>query len=153
MINVMDKTASIKASPIGQDFQDALYEKQPGGVLDVVQSIVTLKEYLVKDLSPGDWKYLYPVYFDAARVLIAECTAEFFQTGRIRFTALDPCRMRYAGYEIRKAVILPGDIAQLLRVLCRVQKPTHGLYLRHKAKSGDWVKHIQAVYQTISPLQ
>ena len=50
MINVMDKTASIKASPIGQDFQDALYEKQPGGVLDVVQSIVTLKEYLVKDL-------------------------------------------------------------------------------------------------------
>ena len=76
MINVMDKTASIKASPIGQDFQDALWGKQPGGALDVAQSIVTLKEYLVKDLSRGDkaspeLKYLYPTYFDAGRVLLA----------------------------------------------------------------------------------
>lgn len=158
MINVMDKTASIKASPIGQDFQDALWGKQPGGALDVAQSIVTLKEYLVKDLSRGDkaspeLKYLYPTYFDAARVLIAECAAEFFQAGCVRITALDPLRMRYREHEARRLVLTPQDIAQLLRVLRRVQEPAHGLYLRHKADAACWIKHIQAVYQTISPLQ
>lgn len=158
MINVMDKTASIKASPIGQDFQDALWGKQPGGVLDVAQSIVTLKEYLVKDLSRGDkaspeLKYLYPTYFDAARVLLAECAAEFFQAGCVRITALDPLRMRYREHEARRLVLTPQDIAQLLRVLRRVREPAHGLYLRHKADTACWIKHIQAVYQTISPLQ
>ncbi len=66
MINVMDKTASIKASPIGQDFQDALYEKLSFHTLDVAQSIIILKGYLVNDLSPDGLKYLYPTYFDAA---------------------------------------------------------------------------------------
>lgn len=148
-----EKTAAIKGSPLGQDLLDALCARQLFGALDVSQSIITLKEYLVKDLSPTDLKYLYPVYFDAARVLLAECAAEFFQAGCVRITALDPLRMRYREHEARRLVLTPQDIAQLLRVLCRVQKPTHGLYLRHKAKSGDWVKHIQAVYQTISPLQ
>ena len=111
MINVMDKTASIKASPIGQDFQDALWGKQPGGALDVAQSIVTLKEHLVKDLSRGDkaspeLKYLYPTYFDAARVLIAECAAEFFQAGCVRITALDPLRMRHCP---ASACAAPGE--------------------------------------------
>ena len=153
MTRMNEKLVSVKASPLGQDFQDALFEKQHSGTLDVAQSIVTLKEYLVNDLSPNDLKYLYPVYFDAARVLLAECMAEFFQTGCIHLVALDPHRMEYAGQEIRKTVILPEDVSQLLRVLCRVQEPTHGLYLRHKADAGDWVRHIQAIYQTIRQLQ
>lgn len=153
MTRMNEKLVSVKASPLGQDFQDALFEKQHSGTLDVAQSIVTLKEYLVKDLSPNDLKYLYPVYFDAARVLLAECVAEFFQTGRICITALDPLHMRYVPHEIRQVTILPKDVSQLLRVLGRVQEPTHGLYLRHKADAGDWVRHIQAIHQTIRQLQ
>ena len=153
MTKMNEKTVSIKASPLGQDLQDALWDRQHNGVLDISKSIITLKEYLVKDLSPTDLKYLYPVYFDAARVLLAECAAEFFQTGRICITALDPVRMRYAEHEIRQITITPEDISRLLRVLRRVQEPAHGLYLRHKADTACWIKHIQAVYQTISPLQ
>lgn len=151
MINVMDKTASIKASPIGQDFQDALWGKQPGGALDVSQSIITLKEYLVKDLSPTDLKYLYPVYFDAARVLLAECIAEFFQTGRIFIRALDPLRMRYAEHEIRQITITPEDISRLLRVLRRVKEPAHGLC--HKHGGNGWAEHIETLCQTLAKLQ
>lgn len=153
MTRMNEKFVSVKASPLGQDFQDALFERQHGSTLDVAQSIVALKEYLVNDLSPNGLKYLYPVYFDAARVLLAECVTEFFQTGSIHLVALAPHRMKYAEYEIRKTVILPEDVSQLLRVLCRVLEPTHGLYLRHKADAGDWVRHIQAVYQTIRQLQ
>lgn len=153
MTKMNEKLVSVKASPLGQDFQDVLFEKQSFHSFDVAQSIVTLKTYLVNDLSPNDLKYLYPVYFDAARVLLTECVAEFFQTGSIHLVALDPHRMKYAEHKIRKTVILPEDIFQLLRVLGRVQKPTHGLYLRHKADAGDWVRHIQAIYQTIRPLQ
>ncbi|MEH2935023.1 hypothetical protein [Acutalibacter sp. JLR.KK004] len=90
MTKMDEKTAIIKASPLGKDLLDALWNKQPHDILDVSLAIVTLKEHLVKDLSPGDLKYLYPVYFDAARVLIAECIAEFFQTGHIFIRALRP---------------------------------------------------------------
>ena len=153
MTKMSEKTAAIKGSPLGQDLLDALCARQLFSALDVSQSIITLKEYLVKDLSPTDLKYFYPVYFDAARVLLAECAAEFFQAGCIRITALDPLRMRYREHEARRLVLTPQDIAQLLRVLRRVQEPAHGLYLRHKADAACWRKHIQAVYQTISPLQ
>jgi len=59
--------------------------------------------------------------------------------------------MRYREHEARRLVLTPQDIAQLLRVLRRVREPAHGLYLRHKADTACWIKHIQAVYQTISP--
>lgn len=34
-------------------------------------------------LCQPELRYLYPIYFDSARVLLAECVAEFFQTGMI----------------------------------------------------------------------
>lgn len=151
MTKMNEKLVRVKASPLGQDFQDALYEKLSFHTLDVAQSIIILKGYLVNDLSPDGLKYLYPTYFDAARVLIAELVAEFFQAGCVRITALDPLRMRYREHEARRLVLTPQDIAQLLRVLRRVREPAHGLYLRHKADTACWIKHIQAVYQTISP--
>ena len=144
-----EKLVRVKASPLGQDFQDALYEKLSFHTLDVAQSIIILKGYLVNDLSPDGLKYLYPTYFDAARVLIAECAAEFFQAGCIRITALDPLRMRYREHEARRLVLTPQDIAQLLRVLRRVREPAHGLYLRHKADTACWLGHIQAVQQAL----
>ncbi len=153
MTKMNEKLVRVKASPLGQDFQDALYEKLSFHTLDVAQSIIILKGYLVNDLSPDGLKYLYPTYFDAARVLIAELVAEFFQTGRVCVTALDPLRMKYVTHKILGITILPEDVSWLLRVLRRVQEPAHGLYLRHKADTACWIKHIQAVYQTISPLQ
>ena len=56
MTKMSEKTAAIKGSPLGQDLLDALCARQLFGALDVSQSIITLKEYLVKDLSPT---YLY----------------------------------------------------------------------------------------------
>ena len=153
MTKMNEKLVRVKASPLGQDFQDALYEKLSFHTLDVAQSIIILKGYLVNDLSPDGLKYLYPTYFDAARVLIAELVAEFFQTGRVCVTALDPLRMKYVTHKILGITILPEDVSWLLRVLRRVREPAHGLYLRHKADTACWIKHIQAVYQTISPLQ
>lgn len=151
MTKVSEKTAAIKGSPSGQDLLDALCARQLFGALDVSQSIITLKEYLVKDLSPTDLKYLYPVYFDAARVLLAECAAEFFQTGRICITALDPVRMRYAEHEIRQITITPEDISRLLRVLRRVKEPAHGLC--HKHGGNGWAEHIETLCQTLAKLQ
>lgn len=143
MTKMDEKTAIIKASPLGKDLLDALWNKQPHDILDVSLAIVTLKEHLVKDLSPGDLKYLYPVYFDAARVLIAECIAEFFQTGHIFIRALDPLRMRYGSHEIRQIIIMPKDVSRLLRVLRRVKKPTHDLYQKHGGRG--WGEHIEIV--------
>ncbi len=151
MTKMNEKTVSIKASPLGQDLQDALWDRQHNGVLDISKSIITLKEYLVKDLSPGDLKYLYPVYFDAARILIAECVADFFQTGRICITALDPLRMRYAEHKIRQIIITQEDISGLMRVLCRVKEPNHNLYRKHGGKG--WAEHLERLCQALIRLQ
>ena len=151
MTKMSEKTAAIKGSPSGQDLLDALCARQLFGALDVSQSIITLKEYLVKDLSPTDLKYLYPVYFDAARVLLAECAAEFFQTGRICITALDPVCMRYGSHEIRQIIIMPRDVSRLLRVLRRVKKPTHDLYQKHGGRG--WGEHIEMLCEALSRLQ
>ena len=151
MTKMNEKLVRVKASPLGQYFQDALYEKLSFHTLDVAQSIIILKGYLVNDLSPDGLKYLYPTYFDAARVLLAECAAEFFQTGRICITALDPVRMRYAEHEIRQITITPEDISRLLRVLRRVKEPAHGLC--HKHGGNGWAEHIETLCQTLAKLQ
>ncbi|MEY8573778.1 hypothetical protein AALD01_05130 [Oscillospiraceae bacterium 21-37] len=147
----MTKMNSIKASPLGQDLLDALWDKQRNGILDVYKSIITLREYLVKDLSPSDLKYLYSVYFDAARVLMAECVAEFFQAGRICITAFDPLRMRHESRKIRQIIITPEDVSRLLQVLHRVKEPAHDLYQKHGGKS--WAEHIETLCKAVSKLQ
>ena len=131
-MTAMAKTTSIKDTAFGQDMLEVLAERQLEKAafreLDIYYSIVTLKEYLVKKLSHGDWnidpglcqpelRYLYPVYFDSARVLLAECVAEFFQTGMLYMAVLDPYRMEYMEHEIRQLTIRPEDVSSLLRAL------------------------------------
>ena len=97
-MTAMAKTISLKDSAFGQDMLEVLAERQLEKAsycgLDISRSILTLKDYLVKKLSHGNWRvdpslcqpelrYLYPIYFDSVRVLLAELVAEFFQTGRI----------------------------------------------------------------------
>lgn len=169
-MTTMAKTISMKATAFGQDMLEVLAERQLEKVsfreLDISHSILTLKGYLVKKLSHGNWnidpclcqpelRYLYPVYFDSARILLAECVAEFFQTGMIYMAVLDPYRMEYVEHEIGLLVIRPEDISSLLQALHKAQNPAHDLIARWKdpADRERWREHIQKLHQTISQLQ
>ena len=169
-MTAMAKTISLKDSTYGQDMLEVLAERQLEKVsycgLDISRSILTLKEYLVKKLSHGNWRvdpglcqpelrYLYPIYFDSVRVLLAECVAEFFQTGRIYMAVLDPYRMEYVEHEIRLLILRPEDVSALLRALKKVQDPSHDLIARWKNQTDRerWTEHMRVLYQTISQLQ
>lgn len=169
-MTAMAKTISLKDSAFGQDMLEVLAERQLEKVsycgLDISRSILTLKEYLVKKLSHGNWRvdpglcqpelrYLYPIYFDSVRVLLAECVAEFFQTGRIYMAVLDPYRMEYVEHEIRLLILRPEDVSSLLRALKKVQDPSHDLIARWKNQTDreHWTEHMRVLYQTISQLQ
>ena len=168
-MTTMAKTISVKDTAFGQDMLEVLAERQLEKAayhgLAISPSIVTLKEYLVKKLSHGKWKMdpglcqpelrgLYPVYFDSVRILLAECVAEFFQTGKIYMAVLDPYRMEYVEHEIRQMVLRPEDVTTLSRALHKAQNPDHDLIARWKdpADRGRWMEHIRALYQTISQL-
>ena len=164
------RTVSVKETAFGQDMLEVLAERQLENTachgLAVSQSIVTLKEHLVKKLSHGKWKIdpglcqpelrcLYPVYFDSVRVLLAECVAEFFQTGKVYLSVLDISRMEYVEHEIRQMVLKPEDVTILSRTLHKAQNPDHDMIARWKdtADRGRWMEHIRALYQTINQLQ
>ena len=164
------RTVSVKETAFGQDMLEVLAERQLENTayhgLAISQSIVTLKEHLVKKLSHGKWKidpglcqpelrYLYPIYFDSVRILLAECVAEFFQTCMVYMTVLDPYRMEYVEHEIRQLTIRPEDVSSLLRVLHKAQNPAHDLIARWKdpADRERWRKHIWELHHAISQLQ
>ena len=58
-MTAMAKTISLKDSAFGQDMLEVLAERQLEKVsycgLDISCSILTLKDYLVKKLSHGNW--------------------------------------------------------------------------------------------------
>ena len=164
------RTVSVKKTAFGQDMLEVLAERAvrkyrlPWACYIPVHC--NLKEYLVKKLSHGNWRvdpglcqpelrYLYPIYFDSVRVLLAECVAEFFQTGRIYMAVLDPYRMEYVEYEIRLLILRPEDVSSLLRALKKVQDPGHDLIARWKNQTDRerWTEHMRTLYQTISQLQ
>lgn len=169
-MTAMARTTSVKDTAFGQDMLEVLAERQLEKIafreLDIPCSIVTLKDYLVKKLSHGNWnidpslcqpelRYLYPVYFDSVRVLLAECVAEFFQSGMVYIAILDPYRMEYVEHEIRQLTIRPEDVTTLLRALHKAQNPAHDLISRWKdpADRERWMEHIQRLTQAISQLQ
>ena len=169
-MTAMAKMVGVKNTAFGQDMLEVLAERQLEKIsfkeLDFSQSIVTLKTYLVKKLSRGEWnidpglcqpelRYLYPIYFDSARVMLAECVAEFFQTGMIYLAVLDPCRMEYVEHEIRQITVRPEDVSALLRVLKKAQNPAHDLISRWKdpADRERWSKHLKELHHAICQLQ
>lgn len=169
-MTAMAKMVGVKNTAFGQDMLEVLAERQLEKIsfkeLDFSQSIVTLKTYLVKKLSRGEWnidpglcqpelRYLYPIYFDSARVMLAECVAEFFQTGMIYLAVLDPYRMEYAEHEIRVLILRPEEVSSLLRALKKVLDPGHDLIARWRDPSDQerWLEHLQTLQQAISKLQ
>lgn len=162
----MDRRSIIvKDSAFGRDMLEILMEKQLKKVafreLDVPQSIVTLKEHLVNKFAPQQGEYpsevrfLYPTYFDSARVLIAEYVAEFFQTGMVTFSELDMERWEYIDHEIRVLIMTEHEVDTLLRVLTKVQKPDHDMCARWKSEVDRhrWLEHIQEIQDVISQLK
>lgn len=97
----------------------------------------------------------YPTHFDSARVLIAEYVAEFSQTGMLAFSELDMERWKYIDHEIRMLIITEKEVATLLRILCKVQKPGHDMCARWKSPTDRkrWREHIQEIYQVIDQLR
>ena len=164
-MNVTNNKISVKETAFGQDMLEVLIEKQLRQVrfreLDVAQSIATIKSHLVSRLSPqkgeypSELRFMYPVYFDSARVLIAEYIAEFFQTGKIAFSELDLTSWEYIDHEIRQIVLTEMEVDILLRVLRKVQNPGHDMCARWKALLDQqrWREHIQSVYQVIDQLK
>ena len=146
-MTAMAKMVGVKNTAFGQDMLEVLAERQLSKAafreLEISASILTLKDYLVKKLSHRNWKvdpgfcqpelrYLYPVYFDSVRVLLAEIVTEFFQTGMIYMAVLDPYRMEYIEHEIRQMVLRPEDVSSILRALRKAQNPAHDLITRWK---------------------
>ncbi len=156
---------ALKSTPFGQDMLDVLADNQLKGVgfreLDVSKAIITLKSYLVKKLTPkgGEYpsqlRFLYPVYFDSARVLLAECVSEFFQTGKVSVSELDTNLWMYTDHEIYRIIVAEFDVNTLLRVLLKVQNPNHDLCSRWQdpADRARWRRHIQEQYDVLRQLK
>lgn len=161
----MTAQVQVKETAFGRDMLEILMEKQLKQVafreLDVPQSIVTLKAHLVNKFAPNQGEYpselrfLYPTYFDSARVLIAEYAAEFFQRGMIVFSELDMELWEYIDHEIRTVILTESEVDTLLRVLNKVQKPDHDMCARWKSQADRhrWLEHIQEIQDVISQLK
>lgn len=163
-MNTINNQISVKETAFGQDMLEVLAEKQLQQVkfreLNIPQAIKTMKSYLVSKFAPrkgeypSELRFMYPTYFDSARVLIAEYVAEFFLTGKIAFSELNTNTWEYIDHEIRQIVLTETEADMLLRVLRKVQKPDHDMCSRWKnpADRERWKAHIQAVYNVISQL-
>lgn len=164
-MNTTQNQVSVKETAFGQDMLEVLIEKQLWQVyfqeLDIPRAIKTMKVHLVHKFSPhkGEYpsklRFLYPTYFDSARVLIAEYVAEFFQTGRITLSELDVNTWEYIEHEIRQITITEREVNTLLKVLCKVQNPNHDMCSRwtSSADRQRWAAHIQEIYRILSKLK
>ncbi len=165
MTKMCKRSTIIKETSFGRDMLNVLAECQLQRVgfceLDISKSIITLKSYLVKRLAskgheyPSQLRFLYPAYFDSARVLLAECVAEFFQTGRIWVSELDVQWMEYIDHEICQIILTETDVDVLLRVLRKVQSSDHDLCSRWQdpADRARWRQHAQDVYDILNQLK
>lgn len=161
----MTAQVRVKETAFGRDMLEILMEKQLKQVafreLDVPQSIVTLKAHLVNKFAPvqceypSELRFLYPTYFDSARVLIAEYVAEFFQAGMVIFSELDMERWEYIDHEIGVLILTESEVDTLLRVLTKVQRPDHDMCARWKSEVDRhrWLEHIQEIQDVISQLK
>lgn len=156
----MTAQVRVKETAFGRDMLEILMEKQLKQVdfreLDVPQSIVTLKAHLVNKFAPvqceypSELRFLYPTYFDSARVLIAEYVAEFFQAGMVIFSELDMERWEYIDHEIGVLILTEQDVDTLLRVLKRSRDLTMICVpdgSRKRIETAGW--NISAMYKTL----
>lgn len=89
--------------------------------------------------------------FTHAAVLVAECLAEYYQTGEL--VVYDYVGENYDPVEhrVKDFIVTSADLQSLLEVLQSVQNPEHW---RYQCWVDDetcqrWLTHIQSVYQTL----
>lgn len=89
--------------------------------------------------------------FTHAAVLVAECLADYYQTGEL--IVYDYVGENYDPVEhrIKDFIVTSADLQSLLEVLQSVQNPEHW---RYQCWVDDetcqrWLTHIQSVYQTL----
>ena len=89
--------------------------------------------------------------FTHAAVLVAECLAEYYQTGEL--VIYDYVGENYDPVEhrVKDFIVTSADLQSLLEVLQSVQNPEHW---RYQCWVDDetcqrWLTHIQSVYQTL----
>ena len=89
--------------------------------------------------------------FTHAELLVAECLAEYYQTGELIVydyvgENYDPVKHR-----IRNFIVTSADLQSLLETLRRVQDPEHWCYQCwiDDDTCQRWLTHIRSVYQTL----
>lgn len=89
--------------------------------------------------------------FTHAAVLVAECLAEYYQTGE--WIVYDAVGENYDSVEhrVKNFIVTSADLQSLLDVLQNVQDPEHWFYQSwvDDETCKRWLTHIQSVYQTL----
>ena len=89
--------------------------------------------------------------FTHAAVLVAECLAEYYQTGEL--IVYDYVGENYdpVKHHIKDFIVTSADLQSLLEVLQSVQNPEHWRYQCwvDDETCQSWLTHIQYVYQTL----
>lgn len=101
-----------------------------------------LKEFYLETLTHS---------FIHAEVLIAECLADYYQTGEL--TIYDYVGENYdpIEYRIKDFIVSSADFPPLLEVLRSVQSPEHWLYQSwcDEDTRQRWLAHIQSVQRSL----
>lgn len=89
--------------------------------------------------------------FTHGAILIAECLADYYQTGEL--TVIEYIGENYdpVDHSIKEFVVTPADLRILTDELQRVQNPEHELYQSwfEDSTRKQWLAHIQSIYQTL----
>ena len=90
--------------------------------------------------------------FTHVAVLVAECLAEYYQTGELVIYDYVGENCDPVQHCIKNFIVTSADLQSLLEVLQSVQNPEHW---RYQCWVDDetcqrWLTHIQSVYQTLS---
>ena len=90
--------------------------------------------------------------FTHAAVLLAECLADYYQTGELIVYEYVGENCDLVEHRIKNFIVTNADLDPLLKVLQTVQKPEHWLYQSWYGESTrqEWLTHIRAVYKTLS---
>ena len=90
--------------------------------------------------------------FTHAALLVAECLADYYQTGELTVMDFVGENCDPVEHHITDFTVIGTDLQPLLDELQKVQDPEHWLYQCWVGEETRqrWLKHIRSVYQTLS---
>lgn len=94
----------------------------------------------------------FPRNFTLAALLIAECLADYYQSGELTVYEYDRKTCELSERSVRKVSVTESDFKILLRELQNVQNPRHWLYQSWfwEETRRTWLEHIQSIFQVLS---